>query len=807
MERALVTTHTEAVAELLPYKRTLLSPRPTPPRSGSQYLIQVIDPSQVPQILEAAARSQVLAVDFETRGIDYSEVCTTIDHCHDEQCRSTHIIGVGLAWDTGSAYLPYIEMPHEDSAPILDMISRHQGLIAHNVYFDGGVLLRHTSDYTVHWHACTLALYRLLSNEGWAGITHGLKGAMTEILQWEDSNEAGIDEWLVGHGYYIGNRRLETDYNALVAQYREGKLRPDKGEMWRVPHEILGAYCVLDAEATYLLYTEHLLPVVRKFPTMEENFRNDWMYLIHLHIQQKMVGIRMDRRALVSRQQYLIETMTLLAEEFLARPEVVQHVLDMESEMRVPLAESEPVRHKKLPVQPIEPPQLKKDGTLSKNWEKWKAQVDSGKYTVPTVSKNWENWHQRWTRAVNGLDETYRFNVQSKVQLAELFYRRLGYPVRILTDKEQPGTGSDALAQMGELGQILIRRDDALKELGFIAKYLDLIAHRDTIHPSFGLPGTSTGRLSSRDPNLQQVKKTKAMMDLFVARNGHTWIDLDFHALEPVVTTEFSGDANMEAIYGNIAKPNDIYLFVAYTVPQWRADLDRVGYDPYNPSNESVSAAKKDPITKHIRKIAKVVVLACAYGAGVDKILENLVNDGVQVTRDDVSEVHRGYWELFAGVKQYGYSLQDKWWETVDLPESTKEMYRSWSKSRHKREQIPRNISGYVINGMGRPMCVTHDYKKDTLNRFIQSTGHDILVRYIRLVGEELDRRAIPWDPLIADMHDAMTVEVPDRCIVDTIEVFKDSLDELNRQLGGDIRLRGTPSSGKNLSAVKEPEE
>lgn len=799
MERQLVTTETSETVTRTVYHRALLSPCPTPARTGTFYQ-RLATYRDIPHILRSAASSAFLAVDFETKGTDYSW-----NFMPDPTGQAVTVVGIGLAWDKGSAYLPWNELYTSSREAILDMLRAHPGLLAHNVYFDGGVMETLVGDRSVTWHTCTLALYRLLSNEGWAGQQHGLKLAMREILLWEDTNEEGIDTWLVTHGYYKGNARKDTTPEVLIASYREGVLKPDKAEMWRVPHDILGQYCVLDAEATYLLYTEHLLPVLRKFPRLEEDFRKHWMHLIALHIHQKIHGIRMDTAGLEARREALLETMSRLEKEFLSRPDVAPHVEAMEQLMLGELAAKEPPRYKKLAERPAEPPRYKKNGQQSKNWETW---VENGpRYTVPVQSLTWVAWHERWTEAVGRKNPDYLLNIQSGRQLGELLYDRMGHEVRIRTESGLYGTGADALKHMGEAGRLLCDRDDALKELGFIAKYLDLCEFRDSIHPSFGLPGTSTGRLSSKEPNLQQVKKTKAMMDLFVARPGHTWIDLDFHALEPVVTTEFSGDKNMEAIYGNGSKPNDIYLFVAYTVPQWRADLDRVGYNPYSPSKETVAAAKADPVTKHIRKIAKVVVLACAYGAGVDKILENLTNDGVKVTKDDVAEVHRGYWELFARVKAFGYELQDLWWETVDLPHDLKEQYKSWGRSKAKRDRIPNEIVGYIMNGLGRPMCVTHDYKKDALNRFIQSTGHDILVRYIYLVSKELDHRGIAWYPLVIDWHDAMAIEVPDDQVEAAISVYMDSLDELNRQLGGDIRLKGVPSMGKNMSAIKEPEE
>ena len=142
----------------------------------------------------------------------------------------------------------------------------------------------------------------------------------------------------------------------------------------------------------------------------------------------------------------------------------------------------------------------------------------------------------------------------------------------------------------------------------------------------------------------------------------------------------------------------------------------------------------------------------------------------------EVEAIHRGYWELFAVVKDFGRSLLFEW----------------------KRNK------GYILNGIGRPMAVTEKYNRDLLNRFVQSTGHDIFVKYIRILCDELTRAGIPYVPIIIDFHDASTVEVPDAYEKQAVEVFARSMDLLNAELNGRIKLKGVPMSGKNLAIVKE---
>ena len=57
-------------------------------------------------------------------------------------------------------------------------------------------------------------------------------------------------------------------------------------------------------------------------------------------------------------------------------------------------------------------------------------------------------------------------------------------------------------------------------------------------------------------------------------------------------------------------------------------------------------------------------------------------------------------------------------------------------------------------------MAVPEMFKQDMLNRFVQSTGHDILTKYVRILTRNLRNASIQYTPIILDFHDATTVEV-----------------------------------------------
>lgn len=715
---------TEQLVELIEHTANqyiLLEPTHIPARSGPTFgLINPYD--KFSSLLQSMRHSKFLSVDFETRGNDFSLDTFTIR-------------AIGLAWDTGSCYFDWGNfggMNDENVLQLTAVLESHKGLIAHNVGFDGGVYRTQLNNHP-SWHMCTYSAYAMLANEGYAGRYWSLKSAMTELLLWENTNTDLLDNWLIDNGH--GRRYIEKKTGRHVSS-------PDKAEMWRAPTEILGQYCVLDAEATYLLYTQVLRPALDRFPALDKFLQTEWMNHIILHIDQKIDGILMDRDGLLARREELNRETESLTWQFINHDETRDYINNWENNTRQELYEKQP-------------PEYVKSGAVSKNWIKW---------------------NDRYKKALAGDLAEYNFNTQSGQQMRGLLYDYMGFPVRVRSEGGEPSVGAKAFKHMGELGSILTRRSELVKELSYIDKYLELIEKRDTIHPSFRTPGTVTGRLSSKEPNLQQLKKTHAVMSLFVAPPGRVWVDLDFSALEPVVTTEFSGDENMRNIYGDGRPVNDIYLYVGANISSMRDKILGTGYDPFNPTPEALARAKKE--CKHERGICKTVALACAYGAGVNKVMQTLEDQDIFLEWDEVSEIHQGYWDTFSGVKDFARSLHFEW----------------------KRN------GGFIINGLGRPMAVPEEFNKDLLNRFIQSTGHDLLVKYVYILTDLLNREKLNWRPVIADFHDSTCVSVPIQDAELTVSLFNEAMDILNSEIQGSIRLRGTPTVGVNLSECKEPE-
>ena len=728
MDSVTLTTHPRFV---------LVEPKPTPPRVGPTY--QQVCPTNGEALLRQALASPIVAVDFETRGNDYSLPA-------DE----TYIVGVGLAWATGSCYLSMSNISDTEFHLVSQLLTEHRGLLAHNVYFDGGWIRR---DLGVHsqWLACTYGLYMQCASEGWEGQRWGLKEAMVDVLMWTDTNETELDNWLVENDYCKQNKA------------------PEKGEMWRAPPEILGRYCVLDVEATYLLYTEHLLPIVKRFPRLGEYHRDDFLPHVLIHIDQKLHGILTDR---THWQRYANELATaIVASEatFRSHDKVAPLVAGWETAKLEEFLATEPAKYRKVKERK-EPAQFTKSGELSKNWIKW---FELSKQP-PEVSKNWESWELRRRRIIAGELPQYKFNLQSGDHLRWLMYEKLGNKILLQTDSGLPAVSEDALQAMGDVGQILIGRALKVKELSYVSDYIEKTEARDTIHPSFKMPGTVTGRLAGKSPNLQQVPKTRGALSGFVSRPGYSFVDCDVNALEMVVTAELSQDRNLLSLYGPGAKKNDIYLFYGSMMAGIGPKITSLGYDPYNPTPEAMDATKK--AFKKERSIAKLLILSDNYGSGVKKKQKILSLNGVDMTLREVEDMHNSLLAAKEGVLQYVEWLRDEW----------------------------RANGGWVENGYGLPICVDEKYEKDLLNRVVQGTGHCILQLYAKIAAEMLSEAGVEWYPIVMDWHDESIVEVRD----DQVEIAKqimeiDAYAELNRRLGGTCPLKGSAAVAKTLAGIK----
>lgn len=366
-------------------------------------------------------------------------------------------------------------------------------------------------------------------------------------------------------------------------------------------------------------------------------------------------------------------------------------------------------------------------------------------------------------------NKRFRFNPNSKQQLRWLFFDRLHYQPIAHTERGAAKVDKKVLPLFGDPGKALTQYNKLVKELGYVSACVG--STRDGfIHPQFRAPGTLTGRLAgSGGFNIQQQPKTRGYLRCLRARPGYKLVQLDFAAVEPVVLAEFSEDPALMAIYGPDAGANDIYLYTAAKITGLGDRIKRY-YDPDSPTAEGIELAKK--FCKDDRAVAKVVVLASNYNAGPGKIHETLRLAGFDVTFEEVARIHREYWQLYAGVKRFQRTLEQEWTSN----------------------------KGWIRNGLGRPLSVAPHLKKDLVNRFCQSTGHDLLVEYLAILQQ---RRPEGCYPVISDFHDETIWEAPVGLCDTLATTMASALDQLNERIQGTIPIKGEPEVADTFADIK----
>jgi hypothetical protein len=585
-----------------------------------------------------------------------------------------------------------------------------------------------------------------------------------------------------------------------------------KGEMWRAPAHILGKYCILDAISTLQLYTEVLRPALDRFPELEAFHRGPWMDLLYLLVEQQHHGIRVDREKLETHAECLRLAVASLAAQLRALPVPGHRVAEIERarwEAEVAALEAKrPDQWVRRRMTPPKSARITKRGVVSKSWLRYEEKLAQ----PPVETKGWVKWRAQMEALQSSRTPSKRFSFTSAADLRELLFadggliwwepgerpdlkrkRRGSFflhgkhgRVEIeLTKGGALAVGADAMSQLPDAwGEPLRELRDSFKELSYAESYLDVI-HLDVhgnwrLHPGWKAPGPVTCRLAGAEPNFQQIPKSLGLLECFIPDDGTGWVEADWTAIEPHVLAELSRDDGLMQLYGPDALPHDRYLFSVAHYPGPVGDAVRQFYplDECDDFASRVKAAKRE--CKRERTIGKKMVLSGDYGAGWRKQFRGLMAEGVSVTEAEVQEMNEAHRQFHAGVYlEFGPELEDEW---------------------HRR-------GGYVLNGLGFPMCIAEEKKKDCINRVIQSTAHYIHVMYVSHLARLLQIAGIPTHGIVWDFHDQFIIQVPTESVAHATRLAEDAARWVNEIIGTTVTLKAEPTTPVNLAQAKMPEE
>lgn len=331
------------------------------------------------------------------------------------------------------------------------------------------------------------------------------------------------------------------------------------------------------------------------------------------------------------------------------------------------------------------------------------------------------------------------FNISSPKQLGEILFDKLELSVKGLK-KTAGGARSTKESELEKLegahpiiGLILQFRELSKLLSTYIDNIPSLLDQQNRLHAKFVQTGTTTGRLSSEGPNLQNIPIKTALgrniRHAFVASEGYTLIALDYSQIELRIAAFLSQDHKLIEIF---KKGEDVHLAVASEV--------------FNVPFEKVD--------KEMRRKAKVINFGILYGMGVNALKANLGS-----TREEAQKFYDDYFKTFSTLASY---LED-----------TKEFARrhGYTLTYFKRRRYFEGINSKLP-------FIRSSFERMAINAPIQGTQADLsklaMVRLNTLLhAKKFKDNAF----LLLQIHDEVIFEVKDEMVSDFAKQAKEIME------------------------------
>lgn len=310
------------------------------------------------------------------------------------------------------------------------------------------------------------------------------------------------------------------------------------------------------------------------------------------------------------------------------------------------------------------------------------------------------------------------FNVNSPKQLGTVLFEEMQIPCKKKT-KSGYSTKAEVLEELAPdypiIKLILEYRSLAKLKSTYCDGLLKVIQTDGRIHTSFNQVETRTGRISSLEPNLQNIpirtELGREMRRFFVAESGSTLIDADYSQIELRVLAALANDENMINAFNN-------------------------GEDIHKTTAAQVFNLPPEMVTPLLRSRAKAVNFGIVYGIGAFSLAKDI---GVSVK--EAKDYINGYLHHFSGVAEY----MDKMIETAKDNGYAETLF-------HRRRYLPELASSnHMMRAFGERVA---------RNMPIQGTAADIIKIAMIRVCESLEKENMK-SRLILQVHDELIVESP----------------------------------------------
>jgi DNA polymerase-1 len=315
-----------------------------------------------------------------------------------------------------------------------------------------------------------------------------------------------------------------------------------------------------------------------------------------------------------------------------------------------------------------------------------------------------------------------KVNLNSPKQVGEALFVTLGLPV-IKSTKTGPSTDSEVLEELDARGDspvpgLMLQHRELGKLLSTYVRALPELADQKTnrLHTHYNQHIAATGRLSSTNPNLQNIpirtELGRKVRKGFVATPGHVLLGADYSQVELRLLAHFSGDETMLQAFNN-------------------------GEDIHRQTASEVMGIALADVTSEDRSRAKAVNFGLMYGQSSFGLAAQL-----KISRKDAKEYITRYFERFSSVKLYLDTLKES-------AEKTGYAETFFGRKRFLRD----------IQSQNRTMKAMAE--RVAINSPIQGTAADIIKKAMVTIHGEIEQKSLK-SKMLLQVHDELIFEVPE---------------------------------------------
>ncbi|MEZ4103862.1 MAG: DNA polymerase [Candidatus Paceibacterota bacterium] len=361
------------------------------------------------------------------------------------------------------------------------------------------------------------------------------------------------------------------------------------------------------------------------------------------------------------------------------------------------------------------------------------------------------------------------FNINSPKQMGEVLFDKLGLKAKNQkkTASGQRSTKESELEKLRDSHKIIpmILRYRELQKL--VSTYIDTLPEQvdedGRVRTTFLQTGTVTGRIGSKDPNLQNIpirtEESKSIRRAFEADDGYTMVAIDYSQIELRIAAILSEDKKM-------------------------IDIFRRGEDVHTGVAVRVFGVNADEVTSEMRRKAKVINFGILYGMGVNALKANL---GEDTSREEAQSFLNAYFHTFTRLAEY--------------LEETKEFARNHGYTETlfgRQRHFPGiNSSAPFIRAQAERMAI---------NAPIQGTAADIVRIAMNKIHQYIEDKKIAEEvKILLQVHDELVFEIKqekvNQLIPDLVSIMEKALNGKNNH---GVPLKVSVSVGDNWADRQE---